>query len=129
MEETGRFLMQRPQALLLLVAGLVLLVLRHFHSGTLGKGTDCIGIAQALHFHHEVYRIATLVAAEAIVNAFIRRNRKGSRLFTMERTQSKEIRTAAAQGNILANHIFDGIALHKFVNKCRWECHGNCLLS
>ena len=109
-EKPGCFLVQRPKALLLPVTALVLLIFRDLHPGTLGQGTDCVRVAQALNLHLEINDASTLVAAEAIVNSLVRRHRKGRGLFPMERTQAKQVGAGALQAHIFPNHIFNWIA-------------------
>ena len=117
MEEASRLLMQRPKALLLAVAGLILLILRNGHTHTLRQGTNRIGIRKSLHFHLEVDDAATFMATETIIDSLIGIDREGSGLFAMEGTKSKHIRTAALQANILTHHILNGIALNQFIDK------------
>ena len=95
-EIAGSLLHQRPKALLLTVAALVLLVLGHFHARTLGQGTDRIGIAETFHFHHKVDGTAALMAAEAIVDALIGGHRERRGLFSVEGAKAKEVCTGAS---------------------------------
>ena len=91
MEVTGRFLTKCPKALLLTVTALVLIILRHFHTAALCQRTNCIRVGQAFHFHYKVDSATTLMATEAVVNTFIRRNRERGGFLTMEGTQAKHI--------------------------------------
>ena len=116
-EETGGFLVECPEPLLMAVTGLVLLVLRHLHTGPLGQGTDGIGIAHAFHFHDEIHRAAALVTAEAVVNALIRCHGKGGGLLPVEGAEAKKIGTGTFQAHILAHHVLDGVTGHQFVQK------------
>ena len=123
MEKPGSFFVECPETLLLAVAGLILLVLRHLHAHTLGKRPDCIRIAQSLDLHLEIDDAAALMAAKAVVNAFIGSNRERSRFLPMEGTQAKEIGTGTLQRHILSDHVFNWIASRQLVKKCRWESH------
>ena len=128
-EITGSFFHQRPQALLLAVAALILFVLRHFHTNTLCQLTNSIGIAQSLYFHYKVDGTATLMAAEAVVDALVGGNGERGCLFSMERAKAKQIGTGTLQAHILSYHIFNWIAGDELVNKTGGKCHGLCLLS
>ena len=94
-EKPGGLLGQRPQPLLLPVAALVFLVVRHLHAHSLGQGADGIRVAQALNFHFKIDDPAALVAAKAIVNALVRCHGKGGRFLPMEGAEPKKIGTGA----------------------------------
>ena len=121
--KTGGFLVQRPQPLLLVIAGLIFLIIRHFHAHPLSQGTHRIGIAHALHFHLEIDDTAALMTAEAVIDALIRGHGEGGGLFPMEGTQAKHIGTGALEIDILAHHILNGILGDQFIDKRRGKCH------
>ena len=105
------------------MAGLVLLVLRNFHTHPFRQRTDGIGVAQALDLHLEIDDTAALVAAEAVIDALIGCNRERGRLLSMEWAKSKQIGAGTFQRHVLPHNIFNGIAGSQFINKCRWESH------
>ena len=116
-EEAACLFHQRPQALLMAVTALVLLILRHFHACPLGKGTDCIRVGKSFNLHHKIHCTAAFMAAEAIVNSLIRCNGKGCCLFPVEGAKTKQIRAGSLQAHILAHHILNGISGNQFINK------------
>ena len=91
MVEPGRFLVQRPQPLLLAVARLVLLVLRHLQPCPFCQRPDGVRVAQALNFHFKIDDAAALVAAEAVIDALIGRNGEGGGFLSMEGAQAEEV--------------------------------------
>ena len=94
-EESGSFFGQCPQPLLLPVAALVFLIVRHLHAHSLGQGADSIRVAQALNFHFKIDDPAALVAAKAIVDPLVRCHGKGGRFLPMEGAEPKKIGTGA----------------------------------
>ena len=88
-EEPRRVLTKRIQSLLFAVLRAVGLVLGHLHPRALGKKAHRVGIAETFDLHDEVDHTAALVAAEAVIDALVWRDRKRSRLFPMERAQAK----------------------------------------
>ena len=109
-EKPGRFLVKRPQPFLLTVFALVLLILRHLHTAALCQGSHRIWVAQSLQFHYKIDGTAALVTAEAVIDALIRGNGEGGRLFSVEGTQAKQICTGSTQIHPLSYHILNGIA-------------------
>jgi hypothetical protein len=124
MEETRRVLAERPQALLPLVGGGVLMIVRYIHSCALGKEANRVRIVEIFDLHDEIHHAAALVAAEAVVNALVGRDREGGCFFRMEWAQAKQIAALAGQGNVLADHVLNGIAGRQLVEKCwrEWHC-------
>ena len=59
-----------------------------------------------------------------VIDSLIRRDGKRRRLLRVERTQAKEVRPAARQRHILADDLFNGIALNQRVQKRLWKRHG-----
>ena len=107
--EPGSFLVQRPQPLLLAVAGLVLLVLRHLHADTLCQGTDGIRVAQALNFHLKIDDTAALMTTEAIVDALVGGYGEGGGFLPVEGAQAEQVGTGTLQVHILPDHVFNWI--------------------
>ena len=124
MEEARRVLAERPQALLPLVGGGVLVIVRYIHSHALGKEAHRVRIVEICDLHDEIHHAAALVAAEAVVNALVGRYREGGCFFRMEWAQAKQIAALAGQGNVLADHVLNGIAGRQLVEKCwrEWHC-------
>lgn len=61
------------------VGGGVFAVVRDFQPRALGKKADSVGIVEIFDLHREIDDAAALVAAEAVVDALVRRNREGGR--------------------------------------------------
>ena len=122
-EESGGLLGQRPQPLLLPVAALVFLVVRHLHAHSLGQGADGVRVAQALDLHLEIDDPAALVAAEAIVDPLVRRYGKGRGLLPMEGAEAEQIGAGTLQVDILAHDLFNWVSGGKLIQKCRWKRH------
>ena len=122
-EKPGGLLGQRPQPLLLPVAALVFLVLRHLHAHSLGQGADGIRVAQALDLHLEIDHAAALMAAEAIVDPLVRRYGKGRGFLPMEGAEAKQIGAGTLQIDVLAHDLFNWVSGGKLIQKCRWKRH------
>ena len=124
MEKPRRFLVQRPEPLLLAIPGLVLLVLRDFQPRPLGQRPHGVAVAQPLNFHLEIDDTAALVAAEAVEHALVRRDGEGSGFLSVEGTQAKQVGAGTLQRHILPHHVLNRVPRDHFINKCRWKWHG-----
>ena len=122
-EKARSLFVQRPKAFFQLVLRLIFAVLRHLKPGALCQKTHRIRITEVLDLHDEADGAAALVAAEAVVDALLRRNGKGGRFFAVEGTEPEEIVASSGQRDVLPHNVLDGIAGIQLVQKCRRKGH------
>ena len=72
--------------------------------GQVAQGLD---VGHVLVLHHETDRRARLAAAEALEDAFRRRNIEGRGLFVVERAAGDEVRPAALQADEVGDDVFN----------------------
>ena len=115
--------MEGPQPLLLAIAGLVLLVIGDLHAHPLCQGADSIGIAEAFDLHLEIDDTATLVAAEAVIDALIGSNGERCGLLTVEGAKAEHIGAGTLQVHIVTDHVLDRVPGRQFIDECGRKCH------
>ena len=96
-----------------------LLLALYFHSGSLGKTSDCLGKGCVFILHDKAYDIASLAAPEAVIHLLGRIDGKGGCLLIMERAQPPVIIPFFLKRDITAHNIGYVVAclyfLYKFI--------------
>ena len=121
--EPGRVPVQVQQTLAPAARLPVAVLLRYLHPRPFGQKAHRIREGEILLLHDEVDNAAAPLAAEAVVDLFVRRDGEGAGLLTVEGTQTKEIRALSGQLHIAAHHVHDVTPGHQLVQKALGKGH------
>ena len=100
------------------------IVLRHLQAVLLGQVFNGLNEGHAAVLHQETDGIAVFAAVEAVIKLLGRADRKGRRLFTVERAQAHEVGAALFQLNITPDDVHHVGAGQEFLNECLGDGHG-----
>ena len=108
--EPGRVPVQVQQTLAPAARLPVAVLLRYLHPRPFGQKAHRIREGEILLLHDEVDNAAAPLAAEAVVDLFVRRDGEGAGLLTVEGTEPEIAGTLPLKPHVPGNHIHDVIS-------------------
>ncbi len=79
----------------------------HLDARLVGQKPERFGKGKSFHFHEKIEHVATLMAAEAIINPLCRRYGERGRLFLMKRAEPFEVLACLLERDMAADYIGD----------------------